>query len=1292
MKAESFTTISSVGGLLPPDTLASAAQGRDLPGLEPANYHLIEGETVRTAANRAWTRLTTAWTSFRAALEVAPKNDAATGLTRDKWLQVLFTELGYGRLAATPAGGLVADATSYPVSHIWGAVPIHLVGAGIPLDRRTRGAAGAATRAPHSMMQELLNRSDKHLWGIVSNGRQLRLLRDNASLVRAAYVEFDLEAMFDGEIFSDFVVLYLVCHQSRLEADPILECWLERWRAEAVESGTRALDALRDGVTEALGVLGTGFLRNPGNANLRQALANGTLSAQSYYSLLLRVIYRILFMLVAEERGLLLSRGTDPSTVAARERYLVYFSASRLKSVALRRRGTRHTDRWEALRVVFSQLEEKGCSELGLLPLGGLFAPGSLEALSTCSLSNEAFLGAIRALSQIEYEDHTRSVDFRNLGAEELGSVYESLLELVPLHDPATNEFSLSVLGGNERKTTGSYYTHTALIEAVLDLSLDPLVDEAVDSSDAGQALLSLKVIDPACGSGHFLIAAARRIARRLAAVETGDPEPSPEVVRAALRKVVSNCIYGIDRNELAVELCKVSLWLEGLEPGKPLSFLDHRIQHGNSLVGTTPALLVKGLPDDAFKAIEGDEKKLVSSLKVQNKTARGGQGSLFASLSSDGTIEATRKELRDVAGMNDDSIQAVRSKEDAYRRVIDSTEFAKARLIADAWCSAFFWEKRVEKPPCITDDTLRRIREEPESVPPSVYEEIEKLRAHHAFFHWHLAFADVFTDSDHDSPPNVQTGLAEGFDLVLGNPPWDTLSPDAKEFFSTYDPSVRFQDRDGQRRIIDELLTDLNTAARWAQHCRDLYAQVHFFKNSGRYELFAPGNLGKGDFNVYRMFVESALRSARQGGWCAQVLPSGFYGGANAMAIRRWLYEQCELTHVLGFINTKELWFKNVDSTTRFCAYAARTSGSTREFRSAFFIRTTSDLAAAMSGDMLRTPIAVVKEFSPEALAIMEQGSQLELDITEKIYARFPKFGEASSERPFRRYMAEIHMGSGRKLFSSDPAGLPLYEGRMVDQYDHRAKGYRSGRGRAAVWEELSFSEPSKSIQPQWYIPVSNAPAKVKDRLNTYRAGFCDAVSPRNERSLVAALIPPRTLCGDKVPTFTFAPGDEWAYMLWLCVANSFAMDFIARKKIALKMSYTVVDSLPFPRLTPHDPLVRELVPIALGLTCTGPEMIEYWNTMAADGWVERVADDANPPPGIIGQEERMDAKARIDAIVARKLFELTWEEMSYILDTFPIVKKHDVQQFGDFRTAALIEDHFRGLDRDSNTKQKGS
>jgi hypothetical protein len=235
--ASSFATVKAEGGLLPPDFLQRLVEGgKGIDGVTPESYHLTAGEKPNEAASRSWNRLQTAWAAFQTASSALRAEDAATGLTREKWLLPFFNELGYGRVQ--PAKTFEIDGKPYPISHLWQQIPIHLVGRNVELDRRSPGVVGAAKTTPHGLMQEFLNRHEGHLCGFVSNGLKLRILRDNKSLTRQAYVEFDLAGMMDGQVYSDFAVLFLLCHQSRVEAERAEQCWLEKWAEAAREDGT----------------------------------------------------------------------------------------------------------------------------------------------------------------------------------------------------------------------------------------------------------------------------------------------------------------------------------------------------------------------------------------------------------------------------------------------------------------------------------------------------------------------------------------------------------------------------------------------------------------------------------------------------------------------------------------------------------------------------------------------------------------------------------------------------------------------------------------------------------------------------------------------------------------------------------------------------------------------------------------------------------------------------------------------------------------------------------------------
>jgi hypothetical protein len=478
----SFTTVKTEGGLLPADLLQRIADGRAVEGLRPEDYHLLPGERLNEAINRAWNRCLGAWLSFDDQRRKLPESDTGTTLTRERWLLVLFQELGYGRLQLQRGGLESDDGTTYPVSHVWEQTPIHLVTFRQGLDRRSE-VATQVKRSPHSMMQELLNRSRTYTWGFISNGLQLRILRDNASLRRAAYVEFDLESMMAGELYAEFALLWLVCHQSRVErlgdaeigrleigdvrdlraeddeADSddaqspisqspnlaIASSWLERWSKLAAEQGTRAMDALRDGVAEAIGALGSGFLAHPANQALRAHLRDGELSTQAYYQQLRRLVYRLIFLFVAEERDLLLLPDTAP---AMRKRYDAYYSLRRVRTMAGILRGGPHTDLYRQVRLLFVLLRT-GYPDLGLPGLGSfLFSDRSTPDLDSAELANQHLLAAIRALAYTVENSVRRPVDYRNLDSEELGSIYESLLDLHPDVNLIAATFALNLGAG----------------------------------------------------------------------------------------------------------------------------------------------------------------------------------------------------------------------------------------------------------------------------------------------------------------------------------------------------------------------------------------------------------------------------------------------------------------------------------------------------------------------------------------------------------------------------------------------------------------------------------------------------------------------------------------------------------------------------------------------------------------------------------------------------------------------------------------------------------------------------
>ncbi|MFE0206103.1 Eco57I restriction-modification methylase domain-containing protein [Streptomyces sp. NPDC058985] len=1309
-----FTAVHTVGGLLPADMLVRISEGKDVPGSKPADYGLPSSRSVRDEAERSWEYLKPLWRELRKHLpedrETGLPAADPTGRAAADWLAPLWRELGFGPLTQVGAVGVTADSDSekkFPVSHRWRHALIHQAAWNADLDKRP---GGPGTVPPQSMLQECLNRTEAHLWGVLTNGRQVRLLRDSSALATASYVEFDLEAIFDGELFSEFVLLYRVLHVSRFEVAedaPPSACRLEKWRTEAIASGTRALDQLRKGVQDAITALGTGFLRRPENTALREDVRPKALQAA-----LLRLVYRLLFVFVAEDRDALLSPKAD---AVARERYKAYFSSARLRAHARKRRGTAHGDLYEALRIVIDALgDEAGRPELGLPGLGGLFNDTDADApLRGLKLSNEALLTAVRHLSQVRdgSSGRWRAIDYRHLDAEELGSVYESLLELEPKHSTADRTFTLVEVAGNTRKTTGSYYTPSSLIECLLDSTLDPVIRDAVkrgeeaasksgatDPADAiVNELLSLTVCDPACGSGHFLVASARRIAKQVAAVRERNPEPTLDAVRHALHEVVARCIYGVDLNPLAVELAKVSLWLEALEPGKPLGFLDAHVKHGNGLIGATPKLLRDGIPDDAFIATEGDDKKHAKALEKINQQERVGQGSLFdigdESVQVANTVFASG--LRSITLAQAEELADVRRQEEAYEEWAGSSAYKRARRVADAWCAAFVWLKTPEAPRAVTHSVFKALEDQSGGgVAAETRAEIKRLRDQYSFFHWHLEYPEVFSVPENGQGVSPATGWTGGFDSVVGNPPWDSVDFREQEFFAQRAPDIAEASRTSVRKKMIEALKDspdtLPLYEEFEAGKRKVYAESHFLRRSGRVPLTGQGNL-----NTYSVFTETDRILLGPKGRAGVIVPTGIVTDSRTQYFSRDLVQSGSISALYDFENATPL-FPGVHRSFKF-SILSLTGRSLREpaARFAFFLHDPAELDDAEKTFALTSQ--EIELLNPNTGTLPIFRSRRDAEITLGIYHRLPVLWkeQAPGGNPWEvSLLAMLHMSHDSALFAPreelESAGwsldgttfikdgarmLPLYEAKMLHHYDHRWATYEEdGQTRALAQEEKRRADVL--ALPRYWVSERDMPSGkfdrngeeisvpgVRTRLvgkgweNDFLLGWRDICRATDERSMISALMP-ATGVGD-----TFLLAFSRAPMLLCAAWSSFAFDYTARQNLGgTHLKFFTVKQLPVPtptQLTAHKSWII-------------PRVVELAYTSADMAGLSVEAGDVGTP--FVWNEYRRQAiRAELDALFFH-LYGISREDADYILETFPIVRRKDEAKYGSYRTKELI------------------
>ncbi|MFJ7072869.1 Eco57I restriction-modification methylase domain-containing protein [Streptomyces sp. NPDC098781] len=1337
-----FTAVHTVGGLLPADMLLRISEGKDVPGCKSADYGLPSSRSVRDEAERSWEYLKPLWRELRTRL---PENQETgvpaadpTGIADTDWLAPLWRELGFGRLAAVGPAGITADSDpekKFPVSHRWGHALIHQTAWNADLDKRP---GGAGTVLPQSMLQECLNRTEAHLWGVLTNGRQVRLLRDSNALATASYVEFDLEAVFDGELFSEFVLLYRLLHASRFEvaeAAPPSTCWLEAWRTAAIESGTRALEHYRDGVQQGLAALGTGFLRHPDNTALREELDPSALQ-----SALLRLVYRLIFLFVAEDRNALLDPEADEQ---ARDRYHRYFSTARLRERSQRRQGTAHSDQYEAVQLVLAALgEEEGRPELGLPGLGGLFNATEADApLRGARLSNRYFLEAVRHLARVRDADsgRWRSADYRHMGAEELGSVYEALLELVPKHSAVKRTFELVDRAGNDRKKTGSYYTPTALTETLLESTLNPVIDAAVargeerarteGASDPAERileeLLSLTVCDPACGSGHFLVAAARRIAKRVASVRERNPEPTVDAVGEAMHEVVARCVYGVDLNPMAVELAKVSLWLEAMKAGRPLGFLDAHVKHGNGLIGATPALMKDGIRSRAFKKTEGDDEAYAKRLFAENEQQRAGQGLLFEAEEREPNVSNTgfATGLRRITSAPARNLAQVRRKEEAFKAWATSAEYLRALHLADAWCAAFVWVKREDAPPVITHQVFRGLEDpEGDAAPQSTHDEIVRLREQYAFFHWHLEFPEVFRVPEEgagagaESSVDPDTGWAGGFSCVVGNPPWDKVDFEDKKYFSVVDPEIAAISGTARRtRIVEWEQEHPVEGTRYREVRRTVKGTFHFAGDSEVFPLCAKGLTVKGvnSLQTDTLFAERMSSVVAPEGRFGVILPTAIATGAGSQHLFSDFTRRGALVSLYDFENRRPRspalpqggkWFESVHSSYKFCLLSLTGRAARKPAaRFGFFLSEITEL-----DDPER-----VFALSPEDLTLINPNTgtlpifrtRRDAELTAGIYRRIPVLwheGRSGGNRWGIRFNNHFNMTDDSDLFRTrkdlDSAGwhlegnvfvrdgermLPVYEGKMVHHFDHRWNSY-VGLGNDE-YERLHLDDkqdPHGVAQPRYWvqetglirtvrkskecgIPGVSARLEELNWRNDWLIGSRDVCRTTDERTAIPAFLPVSAV------SYTFPlmlPSHSPALAAALVATqSSIVYDYVARQKVGgIHLNRMVVKQLPVPTpitLEPHLPFLLSRV---LELVYTAYDMTPLAHDLNDEG-----------EPFRWDEARRAQLRAELDAYFLH-LYGISAEDTDYILETFQSesggLKNNEIAKYGEYRTKRLV------------------
>ena len=1047
---------------------------------------------------------------------------------------------------------------------------------------------------------------------------------------------------------------------------------------------------------------------------MRERLRTGALPLPDFFGQLLRLVYRLIFLLAAEDRNLL---HAPEAPAAARKLYADGYSVGALRDRAVRRAAwDRHHDRWEGLLITFAALA-RGEPRLGLPALDGLFAHGTIPDLDTAKLANRSLMEAIYRLAWLKEDSGLVPVNWRDMETEELGSVYESLLELTPRLTDDGRGFAFAEGGetkGHARKTSGSYYTPDSLVQALLDSALDPVLDRVeAEADDPTAALLSVAALDPACGSGHFLLAAARRIATRLARARAGGVA-SPADYRHALRDVARSCIHGVDRNPMAVELTKVALWIETVEPGKPLGFLDANIRCGDSLLGIFDLkALEDGIPDAAYKPLSGDDKETAKHFEKRNKSERDGQGNLDFAAGS-GRLPAAvpmAGEARALRAMPENSPAEVAAKRKQFEAARADPLRWNLRIAADLYIAAFLTPKTGGVPASLNSVTIPTTAHVWEALAGrTVYGPLvgraQNLAGVARAFHWPLEFPDVTS--------------AGGFDVVLGNPPWEVMQLSEEEYFAQRLPEIAELAGAARKRAIVALKTE-NPAAfsAYQSEKRRSEAGNDFARGSGRFALTARGKV-----NTFALFAELFANLASPRGQAGVIVPTGIATDATTAPFFAALVAENRLAQLIDFENRAGL-FPAIDSRMKF---ALLTIGrKVKEANFAFFLTDVRQLAEPERRFTLSAD--TIARINPNTKTAPIFRARTDAELVGKIHARIPVLvddshpvgGNPWGVTAFTRLwnMAEdaawfrtaeqlrhegfvregngwialggltpvqpaLNLAGGRDDRSLELIGgatqqrpdhyVPLYEAKMINQFDHRWATYDASESRDVTL--LEKTDPDFEPNARYWVPQAEVSARLQSTSwkHDWLMGWRNITNATNERTSIFSLMP-RTAVGHTCALIFLDAAPRLCGAL-IANLNSLALDFVARLKVGgTHLTFTYLKQ--FPVLPPSFYAPAELsfiFPRVLELTYSSQSMAPFARDLGYDGH-----------PFAWDEERRARLRAELDAWYARA-YGLTRDELRYVLDpadvkgpnypseTFRVLKKNEIARFGEYRTGRLV------------------
>ncbi|MEN5115241.1 hypothetical protein ABE453_14560 [Brevundimonas diminuta] len=1218
-----------------------------------------------------------------------------------------------------------------------------------PLDR----ASGRdETTAPSTQMLRYLRRIDdttggKLRWGILTNGVRWRLYWAGARSISEEFLEIDL-----GRI------LGLDAHGDLFVDDEMRDHWL---RVFAVMFGREAF--LREGVDrrsfhdraraeaafyeERVAASLSRLVFDQVFPDLARALADSAPEAPLHEvrDAALVLLYRLLFLLYAEDRDLLpVSDGRyddyalRPLRLDIGERVT---NGDAFSSTAARV--------WSHVSDL-SRIIDKGDASVGIPPYnGGLFAGTGAPLLASARIPDSVMAPALDALSYERSTGERRYINYRDLSVQQLGSIYERLLEFEIVREAGeVSDTGYLTVRPNlfARKNSGSYYTPDELVGLILDETLEPLIAERREAfrlalaalnpkdgealqcrtlrdADPAEAILSLRVCDPAMGSGHFLVSLVDTLADHVLdamaeaaalGVEIGYVSPLAdkiEDIRATIlknartanwtideeqlddrhivrRMVLKRCVYGVDKNPMAVELAKVALWLHTFTVGAPLSFIDHHLHAGDSLFG----LWVRDAIDKAG-ALGGE--------LFYNEALRNAQRSAEAMKTIEALTDVEIAEAHRSAAMYAD-VELMTGELEGFVSFVHALDWLNLNRsekgLIRLWLDGRFGDPIPIARGRKTPQGGMAKADEVEAFT-DIWRRARDLIVEERFLNWQIAF------------PGVWDGWAGkdregGFDAVVGNPPWDRIKLQQVEWFAARRPEIALAQRASDRaRMIaqlkahaDPLFEDFQKAdARAADAAR-------MARDSGHYPL-----LSRGDINLYSLFVERAHALVKREGVVGLLVPSGIASDLSASAFFRSVATGGHLKALYDFENRRtrhvlEPFFPDVDGRFKFCALVASPGRKFEKAVCGFFLQAASE--TRNSDHAFPITAADFANVNPNTGTAPIFRSRRDMSLTTAVYSRLPVLvdraaGTAVAAWPVR-YVRMFDMTNDSKLFrtrqeleeregawnvggnlfqSEGGRWVPLYEGKMVQAYDHRAASVvinpANVKRPAQPFETTpaQHSDPNWLPDPQFWVLESGV-----SPLGDWHVGMKHVTSATNVRSMIVSIIP-RSGAGNSLPILDMN-GDAEVAALVIGALNSIPSDFVLRQKVqGQNLNWFIVEQLPVVPPAAYDRMfgaktarniVREAV---LELSYTAHDLAPFARDLG------HVDDDGEVlPPFVWDEDRRLLLRAKLDALyfILYGVFDpadptQSREDIRYIYSTFPIVEREEIARWGTYRSRDL-------------------